>query len=178
MSDHPRRGSKLLIDEPPLIVLPSLAAALGLSEAILLQQIHYWLRQGGHVRDGRRWIYNSYAQWAAQLPFWKEGAIRRILEHLRARGLLLTGNYNASPPGPHYLVHHRLRRPRRARPWSICRLRPLVGRNRQLAGRKWPTIRCRQPTIWRKRPTYTRDYHRDYARDYPREGECAPSLWI
>ena len=97
MSDHPRRGSKLLIDEPPLIVLPSLAAAIGLSEAILLQQIHYWLRQGGHVRDGRRWIYNSYPQWAAQLPFWKEGAIRRILEHLRARGLLLTGNYNASP---------------------------------------------------------------------------------
>jgi hypothetical protein len=97
MPVSPRHTSKLLVDEPPLIVLPSLAVAIGLPEAILLQQIHYWLRQGGHVRDGRRWIYNSYPQWAAQLPFWKEGTVRGVVDRLRARGLLLTGNYNASP---------------------------------------------------------------------------------
>ena len=50
MPVSPRPTSKLLVDEPPLIVLPSLAVAIGLAEAILLQQIHYWLRQGGHVR--------------------------------------------------------------------------------------------------------------------------------
>ena len=33
----------LLISEPPLQVLPSLAVKIGLNEAIVLQQIHYWL---------------------------------------------------------------------------------------------------------------------------------------
>jgi hypothetical protein len=33
--------SKLLIDEPPLQVLPTLAVRLGLEEAIFLQQLHY-----------------------------------------------------------------------------------------------------------------------------------------
>lgn len=34
----------LLIEEPPLQILPSLAAAIGLNEAIVLQQL-YWLLQ-------------------------------------------------------------------------------------------------------------------------------------
>ena len=39
----PPTSHRLLIDEPPLMVLPSLAAVIGLNEAIMLQQIHYWL---------------------------------------------------------------------------------------------------------------------------------------
>ena len=35
--------SKLLINEQPLQVLPSLAEAIGLNQAIALQQVHYWL---------------------------------------------------------------------------------------------------------------------------------------
>ena len=31
-----------LYNEPPLTVSPSLAAAVGLNEAIVLQQVHYW----------------------------------------------------------------------------------------------------------------------------------------
>lgn len=33
-----------LYNEPPLTVSPSLAAAVGLNEAILLQQVHYTAR--------------------------------------------------------------------------------------------------------------------------------------
>ncbi|HMA37370.1 MAG TPA: hypothetical protein VKY74_23155 [Chloroflexia bacterium] len=87
-------ASKLLLDEPPLIVLPSLAAMIGLPEAIMLQQIHYWLRTAGKPRDGRLWIYNSYPQWVTQMPFWTPDTIRRVLQRLRTRGLILTGNYN------------------------------------------------------------------------------------
>jgi len=36
--------SKLLIDEYPLQVLPSLAVIYGLNEAIILQQVHYWIK--------------------------------------------------------------------------------------------------------------------------------------
>lgn len=48
--------SKLLIEEPPLQVLPSLAVTIGLNEAIIIQQIHYWLRdsRNGIEHEGRR----------------------------------------------------------------------------------------------------------------------------
>src|SRR5690242_16193136 len=77
-----------------LLVPPDLAAAIGFHEALMLQQIHYWLGVAGHERDGRRWIYNSYTDWAAQLPFWTRETVRRVLGRLRARGLVLTGDYN------------------------------------------------------------------------------------
>lgn len=35
--------SKLLIDDYPIQVLPKLAKVIGLNEAIILQQLHYWL---------------------------------------------------------------------------------------------------------------------------------------
>lgn len=92
-----RTTSRLLIDEHPLMVLPSLAAAIGLHEAIVLQQIHYWVGQSGQAHDGRRWIYNSYPQWQAQFPFLTVNQIRRAIEHLEARALLLVGNYNTKP---------------------------------------------------------------------------------
>ena len=46
--------SRLLIDEPPLQVLPSLAREIGLNEAIMLQQIHYWLLKSGNEFEGAK----------------------------------------------------------------------------------------------------------------------------
>ena len=51
----------LLISEPPLQVLPSLAVKIGLNEAIILQQVHYWLLKSNNIRDGYKWVYNSYS---------------------------------------------------------------------------------------------------------------------
>lgn len=82
--------SKLLINEPPLQVLPSLAAAIGLPEAIVLQQVHYWLGASRNTKDGRKWVYNTYEQWAEQFPFWKPESIRKIFKSLRDSGLILT----------------------------------------------------------------------------------------
>jgi hypothetical protein len=88
--------SRLLVAEPPLLVLPSLAVAVGLNEAIFLQQLHYWLRQSGKEREGRRWVYNTYEEWAEQLPFWSVRTIRRIVGELEERGLVVsTTAYNA-----------------------------------------------------------------------------------
>jgi hypothetical protein len=90
-------ASKLLINEHPLQVLPSLACALGLNEAMLLQQVHYWIsRPDAKERDGRRWLYNSYAEWQQQFPFWSISTIRRTIDNLEQRGVLLSGNYNAA----------------------------------------------------------------------------------
>ena len=87
--------SKLLISESPIQLLPSLAVALGgVNEAIVLQQLHYWLRNMGKERDGRMWIYNSTQKWQEQFPFWSEDTIKRTMRKLRDMGLVITANYN------------------------------------------------------------------------------------
>ena len=84
----------LLIDEYPLLVPPSLAVEFGLNEAIVLQQIHYWLAKKGNFEDGRYWVYNTYEGWAKQFPFWSVSTIRRILGKLEDSGVIISGNYN------------------------------------------------------------------------------------
>ncbi len=87
--------SRLLIDEPPLQVLPSLAVAIGLNEALVLQQFHYWLQRSQHEHDGRKWIYNTFEVWQQQFPFWSLRTIKTVIGNLEKTGLVLTGNYNA-----------------------------------------------------------------------------------
>lgn len=80
--------SRLLINEPPLMVLPSLAAAIGLPEAIVLQQVHYWLGASKFEFEGRKWVYNTYKEWADQFPFFSDSTIRRAVSSLKATGLI------------------------------------------------------------------------------------------
>jgi hypothetical protein len=99
--DNPPRGGKLLLDSKPLVVVPELACVFGLNEAIVLQQVHYWLRikhtakaEGSYRRgpDGamRWWVYNSIREWQEQFPFWSESTIRRAFTKLEERGVLLS----------------------------------------------------------------------------------------
>lgn len=84
----------LLIEEPPLQVLPSLAKSIGLNEAIVLQQIHYWLRKSNNVKDGHKWIYNSMPNWQKQFSFWSLPTVKRVFRSLEKQGLIITANYN------------------------------------------------------------------------------------
>lgn len=88
--------SKLLINENPLQVLPSLAVKTSLNEAIVLQQIHYWLEKSEHIHDGRKWVYNSIDNWCEQFPFFSKSTVDRTFKSLCDRGLLIKGNYNKS----------------------------------------------------------------------------------
>ena len=90
--------SNLLLDEYPLVVLPRLATLIGLNEAIFLQQLNYWLRKSGKLRDGQQWIYKTYDDWQAEdFPFWSTRTIKRIVENLRDKHLILTTDeYNKS----------------------------------------------------------------------------------
>lgn len=82
--------SKLLIPDNPLQVLPKLAVAIGLNEAMVLQQVHYWLERSGFCdRAGVQWIYNTVDQWHKQFPFWSVDTVRRTLDSLRESGLLV-----------------------------------------------------------------------------------------
>ena len=75
--------TKLPISEPPLEVLPTLARAIGLNEAIILQQLHCRLERSDHEHEGRRWVYNTLEQWQEQCPFWSIPTIKRAFTVLR-----------------------------------------------------------------------------------------------
>ncbi len=84
-----------LLDEYPLLILPSLAVKVGLNESIVLQQVNYWLNTGGEIRDGVIWVYRTYDGWQQEFPFWSVETIRRIIRGLEEAGLLLsTMEYN------------------------------------------------------------------------------------
>ncbi|EHZ4690631.1 hypothetical protein K5X67_004976, partial [Escherichia coli] len=88
----------LLFAERPLVINTQLAMKIGLNEAIVLQQLHYWLRDTGSGMecDGVRWIYNTTEQWLEQFPFWSESTLKRAFASLKALGLLRCEKLNKS----------------------------------------------------------------------------------
>lgn len=86
--------SRLLIDEPPLQVLPSLAREIGLNEAIMLQQMHYWLIKSSHEFEGVKWFYKTLEDWQTEFTFWSTMTIRRTLTNLEKQKVIRIGNFN------------------------------------------------------------------------------------
>lgn len=100
--------SHLLIEEHPIAFLPGLASAIGLNEAILLQQLHYELtspvsKAGDHVpgrvfaQDGTPWIARTYDHWASgMLRMWTPEGIRKIFLKLKELKLIVMAPRNAA----------------------------------------------------------------------------------
>ena len=92
-------SSKLLLNEPPMQLLPTLAARIGLEPAIVLQQIHYWLcvheqaKSERHLRNGRYWVYNTCSKWQAQFRWWSLPTIKRILLGLEQMQLVVSERF-------------------------------------------------------------------------------------
>lgn len=97
MKSSPHKRSHLLIQEPPLQVLPSLCAAIGLERAIIVQQLHYWLenpKAKGVQKEGYKWIENSYSDWHDNFPFWSIVTIKRHFIVLEKMGLVIGKQFN------------------------------------------------------------------------------------
>ena len=94
---------KYLLDEPPLVVLPSLAKRIGLNEAIVIQQVHYWItnareaRRTYNFRQGRWWVYHSYTEWKLTFPFWSEPTIKRTFLGLEKTGIVVSACLGDDP---------------------------------------------------------------------------------
>ena len=88
--------SKLLINEPPLQVLPSLAKKIGLLDAIILQQIHFLCGISRNEKDGHYWVYNTIKNWHEEyFDFSSYRSVERALSALEKKGLLVsTAEYN------------------------------------------------------------------------------------
>jgi len=87
--------TKLLIDEHPLIVLPSLAKAIGLVEAIILQQIHYRLGHFSKTAEDIPYTYATYEEWHEDFPFISVSTIKRAIRKLEKMEVLIgTDEFN------------------------------------------------------------------------------------
>ena len=94
----------MLLDEPLLTVQPKLAMAVGLNEAMFLQQLHWMLgRDNAEVRDGRKWVRSSAERLQLQFPFWSVRTIERIISDLRGLELIATKRVK---DGNLYTVNH------------------------------------------------------------------------
>ena len=93
--------NKLLIPEPPLQVLPNLAMAIGLGEAIIVQQLHYWSLK---AEDG--WVYNTYEQWHEQFPFLSVITIKRTFLKLEQDGIVVSRQSKSTNRKKFYRINY------------------------------------------------------------------------
>lgn len=90
-----------LIDDEVLTVTPSLAAAIGINEAHIVQQVNYWNKGSEkrksdlNYRDGHYWVFKTANEWGSEFPWLSPQAIARYLRALRGAGILVaTDRYN------------------------------------------------------------------------------------
>lgn len=88
-----------LFDDYPIILDRVLAQKIGLNEAIVLQQVHYWIginkRQNKNFKEGRYWVFNSIKKWQEEtFYFWSMDTVKRTFKRLEDAGLLISGSFN------------------------------------------------------------------------------------
>jgi len=78
----------------------ALAAKFGVNQAILLENISYWIDKNRanekHQHDGLTWTYNSVRAFSELFPYMSTRQISSALASLIEQGILVTGNYNAN----------------------------------------------------------------------------------
>ena len=80
----------LLIDERIIALTPALIRALDgkTNEAIVLQQLHWWMRHATAEHDGHVWVWNTYDDWAAMTGLTAKQA-RTAIQRLVERGIVV-----------------------------------------------------------------------------------------
>lgn len=74
------------------------AKEYGINEAVMIANFQFWISKnkanGKNFIDGHYWTYNSNKAFQELFPFWSAKTIRTTLDHLKTRGILITGNHN------------------------------------------------------------------------------------
>ncbi len=78
-----------IVNEDYTLVLPTLARAIGLSEAIIIQRIHQLLGPIAIEVNDRPWVCRTYEEFEADFPWWHAPNIKRIIKELEDLGVLL-----------------------------------------------------------------------------------------
>ncbi len=98
--DQSLPASNLLLDDNPLVIIPRLAVLIGLDEALVLQQVRYWLADDRHPRfhEGRRWVRFTQQEWARQIPR-SLRTLGTVFRKLESEGLLIATTRLNTIPG-------------------------------------------------------------------------------
>ena len=94
--------SMYLFDEQPIFANRTLAREIGLNEALILQQVNYWIeinkKSGKNYYDGKYWTYNSIRSWQENdFDYMSFDTVKRVFAKLEKMNLLLVENYNKDP---------------------------------------------------------------------------------
>lgn len=88
----------LIFDKHPLVIDKKLAKIIGLNQAMVLQQVHYWLELNKknkiNFHEGKHWTYNTINEWQEEFPFWSKETVKRAFNKLRDLGIIQVGNFN------------------------------------------------------------------------------------
>ena len=75
-----------------------IAAQYGVDEAIMYNHLIFWIEKNRANKrnfiDGYHWTYSSYKAFTEIFPYWNELKIKRILDSLVNKGLILRDNHN------------------------------------------------------------------------------------
>lgn len=98
----------LLISEPPLQVLRSLAVIVGLERAIVIQQMYFLLtRTPCKEHKDEKWVSYTYAEWKSrQFPFWSERTIERLFESLETMQIVTSCQPDGFVRTKYYRLNH------------------------------------------------------------------------
>lgn len=85
-----------LLEEPPIVLYPSLAKALGVNQAAIFQQLHYLLtatkvgKSKYNLVDGKWWVYNTYEEWQEYFIWLSVSAIKQMFLALEDLGIVIS----------------------------------------------------------------------------------------
>lgn len=85
-----------LLDEPPIVLYPSLAKALGVNQAAVFQQLHYLLiatkigKNKYNFVDNKWWVYNTYEEWMEYFTWLRPSTIKQCFLDLETLGIVVS----------------------------------------------------------------------------------------
>ena len=94
--------SKLIIEDRPIMFSPKLAKAVGVSKAIILQQIHYWAKEVNEkaekesvYKENYYWTKRTVKEWhEGELNFISERQLKRLFKSMEEEGLIVIDSFN------------------------------------------------------------------------------------
>jgi hypothetical protein len=86
--------SSVLINEIPIFFQSNLALKIGVNEAIFVERLRYLLNPkfNKNIREGKNWVYNTYAQWLEIFPFWSRNTLVRTIQSVEKKELVTSFN--------------------------------------------------------------------------------------
>lgn len=93
-------SSRHLLPEKFYSFQPSLANALGLDRAIIIQRFHFFIchEKNGRMIDGERWLWNTYEGWSREFDgMWAPKTIADHIRKLEKTGVLVSRRISTAP---------------------------------------------------------------------------------